>query len=871
MGAISTTINLNDGLTSVVRSMYSSMNMLVSSLSDVDVISQSCSETIIQGMARAVAELGALESQLTGAGQMAENVKQSFNWQDISTPQVFTGSGLERAEQEMTALQFSASKVIQEQNRITETAMGMSILPRNAKFEIENLNTRIGSIANTITRLEQEKNQLSELDTSGIDKYNTQIENLRNQMYKAEMAQNAINEAMQSGDLSRLSAAYSRLNNIIDSTERNIRDNSKAQDDFNEAIDKGDKNANSLLNAYAAIGLAQKGLNLAKSFVGNTFGEGFELNKIQSQFQARLGSEEGGTALFDKVQEQAKKSAFGVSELAKNTASFLSVVNKESQLDGLNSIAEKLALFDTTGQGLEGAGFSVKEALSGDIQSLAERFNMSKSLIRGMKIDELGKSGDIDGFISQFEKLLEVQKMGDGAYEQMLKDPKVQLDMFISNMKTGFATASQSALASLTPLITRFNEWFSSESATQFFQMVSNGFQGIVNVGIAVWDVLSSIGSTIAENWGSIAPIVTGLITVIGLYGAALVAYNIVQGISNFLKFVGAVAAVAQGKATAAEATATTGATKSQIAFNASLLACPLTWIVIAIIAVIAAVVAFSVATVKASGQSASALGTFCGMVNVAIQGIKNLGLTVADIALGIWEAIKAVAHNISAAFKNAISGVKAWWWDLLSDVLTVIGKICEGLNKLPFIEFDYSGVVSAADDYAAKAAEERGKDKEEYKSVKEAFDEGITTFEVFKDGWDQEAFNQGYSFGESISDKLSGVADKLSNLKEPNIDKYLSGNNLNNTNNDIGNIGNVNKVDKVGGTVDVASEDLKSLRDIAEREAINQFTTKMVVPDVKITFTGDIKETADVGVISEAVKENIISELNSGAEFAHA
>lgn len=150
-----------------------------------------------------------------------------------------------------------------------------------------------------------------------------------------------------------------------------------------------------------------------------------------------------------------------------------------------------MALFDTTGQGLEGAGFSLKEALSGDIQSLAERFNISKGLIRAFKIDELGKKGNIDEFITQFEKLLDAQKMGIEAYETMLKDPKVKLDMFISNIKTSFAEASTSAIESIAPLIDKFNNWFKSDKSSKFFNVIAKVFEWIVTKGIFLFDIIS--------------------------------------------------------------------------------------------------------------------------------------------------------------------------------------------------------------------------------------------------------------------------------------------------------------------------------------------------------------------------------------------
>ena len=77
--------------------------------------------------------------------------------------------------------------------------------------------------------------------------------------------------------------------------------------------------------------------------------------------------------------------------------------------------------------------------------------------------------------------------------------------------------------------------------------------------------------------------------------------------------------------------------------------------------------------------------------------------------ALGIGNAIAALASNMMTAFHNAICSVQSWFYNLLSTALSVIEGICSALNKLPFVEFDYSGISSAADDYAAKASEAAG------------------------------------------------------------------------------------------------------------------------------------------------------------------
>lgn len=65
----------------------------------------------------------------------------------------------------------------------------------------------------------------------------------------------------------------------------------------------------------------------------------------------------------------------------------------------------------------------------------------------------------------------------------------------------------------------------------------------------------------------------------------------------------------------------------------------------------------------------------------------------------------------------------------------------------------------------------------------------------------------------------------------------------------------NVGTVDEVKGTVDISSQDLKLLRDIASRDMLLNMTS--VTPQATINF-GDVRETADVNKIMEAIEDMV-------------
>lgn len=412
------------------------------------------------------------------------------------------------------------------------------------------------------------------------------------------------------------------------------------------------------------------------------------------------------------------------------------------------------------------------------------------------------------------------------------------------------------ALAIFDPILTRMNEVANSE---QFDTTVDGLITGLATVGaLATWlfDLMVNMGSGISENWGTIEPIVWGIAT-------ALIAYNAVALITNGINAAVALSASVKAAAEMMSTGATFAATAAQHGLNAALLACPITWIVVGVLALIVAIVALCNWIAKTTGVAQSGFGVITGGIFVVGATFKNLGLLIANIALGIWSALGAVCSNIGTAFHNTIANVQGWFYGLLATALTVVEGICAALNKLPFVEFDYSGITAKADEYAAKSAEAYGS-KEEYTSVGDAFSEGFNTFDAFQEGWASDAFKAGASWGDGVADKVGGLFDFDLGAAG---DYENGGFSLDNIAADTGSI-----ADSTGGMADaltVNNEQLEYLRDIAERDAVNRFTTA----EVKIDMTGmtnRIDGGADLDGVLTTLTDGFAEALVTAAEGVH-
>lgn len=160
------------------------------------------------------------------------------------------------------------------------------------------------------------------------------------------------------------------------------------------------------------------------------------------------------------------------------------------------------------------------------------------------------------------------------------------------------------------------------------------------------------------------------------------------------------------------------------------------------------------------------------------------------------------------------------------------------------------------------------------YKDVGAAFSEGFDTFDAFADGWASDAFQAGASWGDGVADKVSGMFDGLA-FDPSSLGNVPGGANFGNMDpisydNLTGNVGDI--ADNTGATADaleLSGEELKYLRDIAERDAVNRFTTA----EVKIDMTGmtnKIDGGADLDGVIRELTDGFTEALLTAAEGVH-
>ena len=331
---------------------------------------------------------------------------------------------------------------------------------------------------------------------------------------------------------------------------------------------------------------------------------------------------------------------------------------------------------------------------------------------------------------------------------------------------------------------------------------------------------------------------------ILGIAGAWLV-YNATAGIGWLTTMKNAAAMGLKATADWAEYAAIFMLIWAQEGFNAALAACPITWIIGAVILLVAAFYAGVAAVNHFTGASISATG----LIGAAIGGFAA---STTNSFILIYNIIAEVVNFFANVWQHPVTAVKILFYDL---AITVIGYMAEMarsveaiINRIPGVEVQISAGLDNFKAGIEKAAA----------SAKNASDwNEVVKKKDFVNGAD--FANKGYEVGSNLADKASNLFSGFN----PSLDG-AGGSGI-----DFSSFATAGSPATVKGTgkggavkVETEKEDIEWMRKLAERDYVARIAQNTLAPNIRVEFSGPITKEADtdglVGHVVDRLKEVI-------------
>lgn len=669
MGKISSTIEIDDRFTKPIQDMSNAVNMLISHMYDmsntnVDIdVDTSSLDAARESINAAEAALKALNGQKVNVDS---NVPTSTQSPEPAQPtwtsnnfDVFSTTGAERYAQEIQSLNTYMQQLYGTQQQITQQAQNTDLFPDNMVADLNTLQGKIEAIRAKIQQIENNPLNVAS------DSANAQLEQLRNQLHQMTAEQNELNSAVANMDVSSANSAYQRLSSTVANTERYIRDNTDAQGQFTSAIQESTAASSNLMSSIKGLIAAYATVQSAKKVI--------DISDTLTQTTARLNMMNDGLQTTEQLQQMIYAAAERSRGSYQATADAVSKMGIMAR-DAFNSNAELVAFSEQLNKQFTIAGTSA-EGVSAAMLQLTQA--MGSGVLRGEELNSVFEQAPtiiqtiadyLNVPIGQIRAMAQEGQLSATVVKNALLTAADETNAKFESMPKTFGqiwtSMKNQALMAFQPILQRLNQIANSKAFNQFVNSAVGALSQLANVLTTVFDMVVKVGSFISENWSLIAPIVYGIVGAVVAYNAALAINNAIQGVSNFIKGIAAISAVAHGAAITQEMLATTGMTAAQLSFNAALYACPLTWIILAIIAVIALIyIVIGVINkvcdtqISATGVIMGTLATMAAYLYNRIAFCWNIISAFIEFFVNVWKnpeyAFKAFVVNIANAFLN--------------------------------------------------------------------------------------------------------------------------------------------------------------------------------------------------------------------------
>lgn len=622
-----------------------------------------------------------------------------------------------------------------------------------------------------------------------------------------ESAGNGMDNAFDPNAIYRTRTALGEVNARLREAEEQLRRDTQAQENFNRQVQQGQRDIDNLASRITSMVSAYAGIQGIRS-LGN-------LSDEYTQTQARLNmivsSQEELSELQDQIFASAQRSR---SEYMATADVVSKLVLRAGSVWDNNEQAVQFA--ENLNKSFVIAGASTEEMNSASLQLTQA---LGSGVLRGEELNAVFESAP-----NVIQTIADYLDVDIGKIRGMASDGEITAEIV------------KNAMLSATDDI---NKKFDSMPMT-WSQVWTTAMNGLL---YATQPVLKAINK-MANNWKILKPLVIGVTTALGAYITALIIYKAITGAAAMAKAV-------HTAALAMETGATFIATAQQHGFNAALMACPITWIVMGIIAII--VIFYSLIAIinKATNTTISATGIIAGAIATAGAFIAN---TVIGVANGILQTAFALVEPFLSIIEWILNACNGGFDSFGGAVANLIGQIISwflSLGKVVTKIIDSifgtdwtSGLSSLQDEVISW-----GKNDNAITIDRTAPE--IDARISYGDAWDT-----GYKIGQGIEEKVGNVFGKGAEKKysAENLKKLAGVDGINSK---------LDKIDKntkdTAKAVSLSATDTQYMLDIARGKSIDRYTTSKI--NLNVVNNNNVNKDLDLdGVVNKMSKKMLKS-----------
>lgn len=613
--------------------------------------------------------------------------------------------------------------------------------------------------------------------------------------------------------------------------------------------------------AYASLSSAKSLIAMGDAYIGNTaridlMNDGLQTtaelqNKIYQASQRSLMDYNKMTSVVAKLGITAKHAFNSNDEMI----AFAELVNKQFTISGASPSERSNAMYQLT-----------QAMASGRLQGDEFRSILENAPLLAQTIAEsMGQP---------FEKMKELSAEGK-ITAQVIKNALFstadETTKRFNNMPMQFSDlwvqASNKIQRGLEPVYIKLRQMWNNPDVQSFFDMFANGFVVAVRAIISTIEVTSTLVSWLSK----IAPVIATVLAPLALYKAGLIAVWTWTKLVGIASLVWTTISSAIGIARIAILSfrnATLAASAATLMFNAAWLGNPVTWIVFGIVAAIGVLIGvvyyLAGSFEEASGRIMGAIytagafiwNTFVGVVNLIVSRVDLAANAIIGIVEWVLNVFNGGFNSFGDAVKNLLGNIISWFLQLGKVVSTIVDAIF-GTNWT-------SGLSSLQ-----SSVEQWGKNE---KAI--TLERNVMSSKLAESGFGRLEYGNAYDAGHKFGSELAtGIKEKLG-----------LGNITDASGHDLGNIGTAMKnaanpmldeLKKIAGntkssaaTLTRNNEDMSYLRQLAERDAINKYTSNSV--NVNMTNNNKVNSKLDLDKVVDYLGEKVYDTMLSTAEGVH-